>query len=306
MSAIKIAISGIGAVGGYYGGMLARHYQDSADIEIFFISRGENLRIIKENGLQIDSADKSFIVRPKLITDHPEEIGDVDYLLLCTKSYDLKDNLIQLAPLINRQTIIIPFLNGANITEEIEKLLPEQEIWKGCVYIGSRLTTHGLVDKFSSKERLFFGREDGNKERQKVLLKIMLDAGINAFNPEDITLRIWKKFFMISTAATITSFYNKPIDEVLRDHYNEFKSLCTELKTLASAKGIELPDDIIESTLETQKMMPPGSVTSMHYDYRLGRNTEVENLTGYVVKEAEKLLVNTPNYKTMYNSLIKS
>ena len=92
MSKIKIAISGIGAVGGYYGGLLAAHYQDSEDVDIFFISRGENLKAIKEFGLEIKKSFKKTIAIPTLATDNPAEIGPVDYLLCCTKSYDLEEN----------------------------------------------------------------------------------------------------------------------------------------------------------------------------------------------------------------------
>lgn len=303
MSAIKIAISGIGAVGGYYGGMLADHFKDSSEVELFFISRGENLKVIKEKGLKIESGNKVIVANPRMATDKPEEVGEADYLLCCTKSYDLKDNILKLAPLIGKKTVIVPFLNGANITEEIEKILPAQEVWQGCVYIGSRLIEPGLISKFSTKERLFFGSETGNKERQGILLNLFLEAGINAFNPEEITMRIWKKFFMISTAATITSYYNKPIDEVIRDNYDTFKALCLELKNIAFAKGVRLSDDIIDTTIETQRMMPPGSVTSMHYDFIQGRQSEVENLTGYVVREAERLDTPVPLYLKMYNKL---
>ena len=301
--AVKIAVSGIGAVGGYYGGLLAHQYQNSPEVEVYFISRGENMKVIQNKGLEISMPDSSFVVRPKLITDQPEDIGEVDFLLCCTKSYDLKDNLLHLAPVIGKKTVVIPFLNGANITEQIKTLLPDQEIWQGCVYIGARLLEPGAVSKYSVKERLFFGSEQGSKVKQEQLLTILVKAGINAFNPQDITTRIWKKFFMISTAATITSYYNKPIDEVVRDYYDSFKALCTELKQVASAKGVLLDDDIIETTLETQKMMPPGSITSMHHDFKQGKNTELENLTGFVVNEARKLNIATPVYDKMYAAL---
>lgn len=301
--AVKIAVSGIGAVGGYYGGLLAHQYQNSPEVEVYFISRGENMKVIQNKGLEISMPDSSFVVRPKLITDQPEDIGEVDFLLCCTKSYDLKDNLLHLAPVIGKKTVVVPFLNGANITEQIKTLLPDQEIWQGCVYIGARLLESGVVSKYSVKERLFFGSEQGSKVKQEQLLTILVKAGINAFNPQDITTRIWKKFFMISTAATITSYYNKPIDEVVGDYYDSFKALCTELKQVASAKGVLLDDDIIETTLETQKMMPPGSITSMHHDFKQGKNTELENLTGFVVNEARKLNIATPVYDKMYTAL---
>lgn len=303
MSKIRIAISGIGAVGGYYGGMLAHHYKDSSTVEIAFISRGENMKAIKEKGLQIKDADNSFRVFPELITDKPEDIGVVNFLLCCTKSYDLSENLSKLNALIDEKTIIVPFLNGADITEQIEELFPDNQVWKGCVYIGSRLIEPGVIHKFSSKERLFFGSETGNKKQQELLLSLLLEAGINAFNPRDITHRIWKKFFMISTAATITSYYDLPINEVMQEHYDKFKTLCTELKMIATAKGIKLADNIIECTLETQKMMPPGSITSMHNDFRQKRNTELDNLTGYVVRQALSLDIDAPCYEMMYKSL---
>ncbi len=303
MAQIRIAVSGIGAVGGYYGGMLAHKYRDNPDIEIDFISRGENMRVIREKGLQITSTDNHFTAYPRLITDHPEEIGEVDFILCCTKSYDLKENLLHLQPLIGTKTIIVPFLNGANITEQIEDLYPTQTVWKGCVYIGSRLKEAGVVDKFSIKERLFFGSEKEDFEKQQLLLKVFTEAGINAFNPKNITERIWKKFFMISTAATITSYYDQPIDEVLKEKQDVFQSLCSELEKVAIAKGIFLGENIIKSTLETQKMMPPGSITSMHHDFKQGKQTELENLTGYVVREARRLKIAVPLYETMYQKL---
>lgn len=304
MAATKIVVSGIGAVGGYYGGLLAKHYQNSPDVEIYFIARGENLKLIKEKGLTIRQNDGSTILsKPILATEDPRKIGPVDYILCCTKSYDLIKNIESLTPLMKKDTILVPFLNGANITEQIEEILPNQEIWKGCVYIGSRLIEPGIVDKYSLKERLFFGSETAEKAKQNTLLGLLIAAGINAYNPENISLRIWKKFFMISTAATITSFYNKPIDQVIHEDYETFKALCIELDLVARKKGIFLPNDIIESTLETQKMMPPGSITSMHNDFIKQKQTEVENLTGYVVREGEKLGVNTPVYLKMYKKL---
>lgn len=151
MSKTKIAISGIGAVGGYYGGLLAARYKDSEDIDIYFISRGENLKEIRENGIEVKNTFLTIKAKPTLATDNPAEIGPVDYLFCCTKSYDLEENIAQLTPVIGPNTVIIPLLNGANITERIQQLLPNNEIWKGCVYIGSRLVRPGRVEKFTIK-----------------------------------------------------------------------------------------------------------------------------------------------------------
>ena len=98
MAKLRIAFSGIGAVGGYYGGMVAARYQGTIKADIFFIARGENLKAIRENGLQMQLGIRTIHTAPALATDNPAEIGPVDYLFCCTKSYDLEENIQQLKP----------------------------------------------------------------------------------------------------------------------------------------------------------------------------------------------------------------
>ncbi|WP_455628728.1 ketopantoate reductase family protein [Parabacteroides chinchillae] len=305
MSKLRIAFSGIGAVGGYYGGMLAARYKDKEIADFFFISRDENLRAIKEHGLHIKTGIRTLIAVPALATDNPAEIGPVDYIFCCTKSYDLKENIEQLKPLLGPETVIIPLLNGVNITEQIQELLPGQSVWKGCTYIGARLIKPGYIDKFSGKERLFFGSKDGDKAKQEALLQLLTYSRINAYNPDDIDLRLWKKFLMISTAATITTFFNQNISDVIEQHYDMFIALGNELKSVAEAKGIHLPADIVYASIEAQKMMPAGATTSMHADFLAGKPTELETLTGYVVHTADKLGIDVPTYRFMYNGITK-
>ena len=100
MAKLRIAFSGIGAVGGYYGGMVAARYQGTIKADIFFIARGENLKAIREKGLQMQLGIRTIHTAPALATDNPAEIGPVDYLFCCTKSYDLEENIQQLKPVI--------------------------------------------------------------------------------------------------------------------------------------------------------------------------------------------------------------
>lgn len=303
MSKIKIAFSGIGAVGGYYGGTLAAFYEKSSEVDVFFIARGENLRVIRENGLEIKKSYKKILAKPALATDNPAEIGPVDYLFCCTKSYDLEDNIRQLSPVIGPDTVIIPLLNGAEISEQIQKILPDNKVWKGCVYIGARLVSPGHIEKFSLKDRLFFGLNKKDKEQQEKLRSLLNNARIFVTNPDDIDIEIWKKFFMISPAATITSYFNATINEVISDHMDLFIALGYELKSVAEAKGIQLPEDIVFSSIQSQKMMPNNSTTSMHSDFKNGNRTEIETLTGYVIREADALGIEVPTYKFMYKGL---
>lgn len=303
MSKIKIAISGIGAVGGYYGGLLAGRYRDSEDVEIYFISRGENLKAIKENGLSVKNTFLTINAHPKLATDKPEEIGIVDYVFCCVKSYNLNENLDQLKPIIGPDTIILPLLNGADISERIQKIFPKTEVWKGCAYIGSRLVQPGRIEKFTIKDRFIFGCPTGTKAKLKQLYDILSNARIQTTLADDIDQEIWKKFFMISTGATITSYFNEPISDVITNHIDMFITLGYELKSVAEAKGIQLPENYVFTSLESQKIMPANSTTSMHSDFSRGGSTELESLTGYVIRTAEELGIKVPTYQFMYRGL---
>lgn len=85
MAKLRIAFSGIGAVGGYYGGMVAARYQGTIKADIFFIARGENLKAIREKGLQMQLGIRTIHTAPALATDNPAEIGPVDYLSVVQK-----------------------------------------------------------------------------------------------------------------------------------------------------------------------------------------------------------------------------
>ncbi len=307
MKKTKIIIAGIGGVGGYYGGLLARKYFETPNIEIFFIARGENLKRIRESGLKVITESESFIAYPKMATDNPEEIGEVDFILLCTKSYHLNDTIIQLKPCIKESTIILPLLNGATITEQIKSLLPENKVWYGCVYIVSRLNQPGEVESSGGVHDLFFGNEKPNEDliQQHQLLNIMLNAGIKAFCSSDIRSIIWKKFIFISTTATLTTYFNVGFRDLLttEERKNLTLKLLTEISELAKATGITFDTDIIQTTLKHISRLPFGTTSSMHTDFLQNRKTELETLTGIVPQLANQFGVKTPTYQKIYESL---
>ena len=85
----KILIVGIGGVGGYYGGLLARKYENHPEIEISFVARGAHLEAIQQNGLKVIAENETFVARPAIATNNVSETGIADYIILATKSYDL-------------------------------------------------------------------------------------------------------------------------------------------------------------------------------------------------------------------------
>lgn len=304
---IRIIVAGIGGVGGYFGGLLAKKYQNSHEVEIDFVARGGHLKQIQENGLKVIAGNKTFIAIPNLATDCPAEIGIADYIIICTKSYDLIATLEQLKPCIDKNTIVLPLLNGVDAVEIIKTILPGNIVLNGCVYIVSRLKEAGVIENMVIIQKLYFGLEKTTSDKLIVLEKLFIAAGIEATLSENITAIIWEKFIYISPVATATSCFDNCLGEILADNTKRetLYLLIDEIAEIAFAKEVITDNDIILKIRDKLKLFPYESTSSMHSDYKNKKPyTEIETLTGYVVREGLQMGIATPNFDKAYNALI--
>lgn len=304
----KIIIAGIGGVGGYFGGLLAKHFFENENVEVNFFARGKHLKEIQKNGLKVIKGNDEFIAKPTLASDNASEIGLASFIIIATKSYDLETVIYQLLPCINQDTVILPLLNGVDSKERIKKLLPYNIVLDGCAYIVSRLKKEGVVENSGNIQSIYFGIDSFTNDRLLLLESLIREAKIEALLSENISTIIWEKFIFISPTATATSYFDKSIGEIIE---NEEKLLTTfklinEVKEIAKAKQIAIPDGITKTTLSKLRALPFEATSSMHSDFRSKKpNTEIESLTGYVIREGEKYNIETPLYAEIYTKLKK-
>ncbi|MDP2385362.1 MAG: 2-dehydropantoate 2-reductase [Bacteroidota bacterium] len=300
---IKIVIIGIGGVGGYFGGMLAKKYAENNEVEIYFVARGKHLKQIQEKGLIIIRGEHTFVAKPHLATEHAEEIGIADFVLVCTKSYDLEAAIMQLKPCIDKKTILMPLLNGVDSVERIKGMLPENQVLSACVYIISQLKEAGTIEVTGNVQSLFFGTDNTLNPEQQLLEKILKEADIKATLTPNISTIVWEKFIFISSIATATSYYDCCVGKLLEEHEETLIKLIDEVTDIALAKGIQPDAEIGIKTLNKQKSLPYETITSMHRDFMNSKpNTELESLAGYIVRAGEKLN-NTPSFEIAYQYL---
>lgn len=303
----KILIVGIGGVGAYFGGLLSKLNQINNDISVCFMARGENLQAIKNNGLFVSSSSMEFNTRPAIVSDNPEDFGKVDYIILSTKSYDIEETVRNLNICVTEETVFLPLLNGVDSAEKIKEIYPNNLVADGCAYIISRLVKPGYVENMGNIQKLIFGVPDTEDKRLSYLFEVFQSAGIEATLTKDITAKIWEKFIFISSTATITSYYNKTFGEIREDkvYSEDLKQLIEECFELAKHKKINLDSGIIERVWTQFLNVPAEATTSMHSDFLSSKNkTEVESLTGYIVKEANKYGLELPKYTEMYTGLL--
>lgn len=302
----KILIVGIGGVGGYYGGMLSRHYENDHQTDVYFLARGAHLEKIQKDGLTVEAETETFVTRPTLATKEASEIGEVDIAIITPKSYDLESTIEQIRPCIGKQTIILPLLNGADISERIRKMLPGTEVWEGCVYIVGRLIAPGTIKSNGGVHDLFFGKANSESPALTEMHQRMLAAGIKAHLCSDIRMIIWRKFIFISVTATLTSFFNVGFRDLLTtdERKDTTYKLLSEIAALAAAEGIVFEHDIIETTINHIERLPFGTTSSMNSDFRAGKQTELHTLTGIVVELGIRQGIETPTYEKVYNELM--
>lgn len=304
---MKIAIVGIGGVGGYYGGFLAKQYSGDEDVEIVFVARGAHLEQIKKKGLELITEKETFIVRPDVAVDMPSGCGIFDCVIFCVKAYGLEESAKLLSPSIDKNTVVISLLNGVDNADRLSAVLNKGKIFNGCVYIGSHIVRPGVVQQAGSMNKLYFGNESDDKTEANHIENILKEANIDAQYRTDIENIVWEKYVLISAFATATTFLDKTMRGVMASQKGNslLDDLLTEVFRVSEAKGIKLPKNIRNEIIAKVSTFPPDIKTSMQMDFEKGNQTELETFTGYIVREAKKLDISAPTYEKIYTALIK-
>lgn len=302
---LRIAIVGLGGVGGYLGAMLANKYTGKSDIEIYFVARGETLRVVSEKGLTLKSTKGEFAVKPDGVSDDPSALPPMDYVIYCTKSYDIRTAAANLKGFLKAGTVIVPFMNGVDGTEVLREMYPDHVVMDGCVYIVGFIESPGVVIETGGLDRYCFGSDRLSEDQLVSLEQIMKNAGVDGVFDRDIVRTVWEKFSYISPIASITSYLDKTCGAIAESE-SDLKlldGLFAEFEAIALKKGIHMREGIMSKNLHIMKKYPYDTTTSMQRDFRAHRNTEVESLTGYIVRQGELFGVDTPEYARIYESL---
>lgn len=303
---MRIAVVGIGGVGGYFGGKLAREYASSGKHEIIFIARGEHLRAIQKNGLQLYTREGQYTAWPNIATDDPSVAGQLDLVLFCVKSYSLEESARSLAPNIGKKTVVIPLLNGVDSTERLRTVLPGADVVSGSAYIISFLDQPGVVIQTQGACRLIFGTDDRTSaDRYANILEFFLEAKIDARLTDKMTEALWMKFLMMCPLGSLTAATGKTYgfireDESLR---GRLRAMMMEVAAVANARQVHLPDNAVDKTIEVIGGFSHDAKTSMQLDRERGKQTEVDTLTAFICRTGREAGIPTPLHDEVYRQL---
>jgi len=303
---MRIGIIGMGGVGGYFGGKLARAYASSGKHVIIFIARGNHLKAIQQEGLRLTTQEGDYTVWPNVATDNPEIAGPFDLVFFCVKSYALESSAQLWAGNIHKNTVVIPLLNGVNSAERLRSALPQADVVGGSVLIISHIEEPGVIHQEGGACKLTFGTDDPeSSEKYNHIYDILNEAGIKTVLTDKISEVLWTKLLLMSPMASLMSSTGKTFGEVWNDAalMEKARNLMLEVLAVARSRNIVLPPEAVNQTLAMVGRLQPDSKTSMQLDLEKGNQTEIDILTAYLCRAGRDSGVPTPLHDELLKSL---
>jgi 2-dehydropantoate 2-reductase len=303
---LRIGIIGIGGVGGYFGGKLAKANERSGEHEVIFIARGEHLQAIQKNGLHLYTKEGDYLVWPNIATDNPAAAGIFDIAFFCTKSYSLEDTARKFITCFNNNTVVIPLLNGVNAAERLRSVLSKTHIINGSVYIISHIEKAGVVKQEGGACKLTFGTDDQTSAKKySYILDVLLQAKINAVLTDKISEVLWTKYLLMCPVGSLTSATGKTYGGICEDLVlrKKARNMMLEVVAVAKAYHVNLSEDAVDKAMEMVAGFGYNSKTSMQLDIEKGRQTEIDALTAYLCQAGKASGIPTPLHDEIYDQL---
>ena len=299
---MRIAVFGTGAVGGYFGGRLAQAGED-----VVFIARGEHLKALRTQGLRVDSVKGDFLLQSVKASDAPAQVGMVDVVLVGVKAWQIPEAAQAMQALVRPETFVVPLQNGVEAPSQLVAVLGAQHVLGGLAKIISFVVGPGHIRHTGAEPYVVFGELDNRpSERGERLRQAFVRAGVTVEIPPDIQAALWDKFLFVVSLGGVGAVTRAPIG-VLRsvpETRRILEQAMYEIFSLARAREIALPEDVIDKTMAFVDNLPPGGTTSLQRDIMEGKPSELSAWNGAVVRLGQEVGVITPLHTFIYNSLL--
>jgi 2-dehydropantoate 2-reductase len=315
----NILVVGIGGVGGYFGGLLARYCGESKEADggkaaasqqtakITFVARGAHLRAIQEDGLLLNTAGQSgLLCRPDRATEVVQQEAPPDLCLVCVKGYDLDEVSSRLAATVSGNTVIMPLLNGVDIRERIRRRVKTGIVLPACVYVSATIDRPGVVTQMGMPGLLISGRDPDHREYDpSEVVRLFERAGVTVNYEQDPYPAIWGKYLFIVSFGLVTAWADKPFGAVLEDRelYALVRGIMEEIRAVAAKGGVELEEGIIQSSLGKAENFPFETKTSYQRDVKKGARNEGDLFGGTTLRLGRELGVPTPISERLYREI---
>lgn len=297
----RVAVVGAGAVGCYYGGMLAR-----GGAPVTLVGRPVHVEAMQRAGLTLEIGGRAEQVAVTAATD-VAAAADAQVVLVCVKSGDTEASARALAPHLARDAIVVSLQNGVDNASRMRPLLAA-DVLACVVYVGCEMAGPGHV-RHMGRGDLVIGGEPGSTGGARAAAEVatlFLRAGVPCTVAADIDADLWGKLIVncaYNPLSALTRLQYGPMTESAWSR-EVMPQVVLEAIAVARADGVALATDgLLERVLALGASMP-GQISSTAQDIGNGKATEIDALNGYVARRGEALGVPTPVNRTLH-ALVK-
>lgn len=300
----RIAVVGIGGVGGYLAGMLGQVCP-----HLTLAARGARKESLEKEGLILHSEYKGEL---RAVPEQVVETGELpeqDIIFICVKNYSLEEVCRELGQAVSDRTILIPVMNGVNPGERVRDLLGKGTVVDALIYIVAFANEDFSITQQGDFARLCIGIKNADALQQKKVEEaaaLLTAAGIDFEVAEDIEVEIWRKYILNCAYNVVTAYYDNDIGQLRKEERKakEYEALVREAEQVALAKGVAIKKEHTDAIIDRfYHGYADNATSSLQRDIRAGCRSEADVFSGYIVREAEKYGIPVPVSSRMYEKL---
>ena len=293
-SPLKVAVLGAGAVGCYYGGLLAR-----AGHAVTLIGRPQHVQAIHAHGLRLQTLTFDETVTVAASTDAAAVAG-ADLVLFAVKSTDTETAGVQMRPHLAPGALVLCLQNGVDNAERLRAVLPGTTVAAAVVYVATEMAGPGHLRHHGRGELVI-----EPSPRSASVAQALIAAGVPTEISDNVRGALWAKLILNCAYNALSAIGRLPYGELVqrpgvRDVMHDVVAEC---RAVAAADGVTLPGDVDLAVRRIAETMPT-QYSSTAQDLMRGKPSEIDHLNGYVVRRGQALDVPTPANRVLW-TLVK-
>ena len=288
---MKIAVMGAGAVGCYYGGMLAR-----AGHDVVLVARPAHVEAMQRQGLRLDTQTFQEQVRVQASTQ-PEAVQGAQCVLFCVKSTDTESAGLAMAPHLAEGATVLSLQNGVDNAERLAAVL-QRPVLPAVVYVATAMAGPGHVRHFGRGELVV-----APSPASEPLAQTFAAAGIPVQVSDNVAGTLWAKLVLNCVYNPLSAITGLPYGEIVNSPGlnipRMMDDIVQECLAVARASGIHVPEGTAEAVLPLAASMP-GQISSTAQDLARAKHSEIDHLNGFIVRRGEALGIATPANRLLH------
>ncbi len=295
---LKVAVMGAGAVGCYYGGMLAR-----AGHEVVLIARPQHVEAIARDGLRVQTAAFDEHVVLAASTD-PAAVQGADLVLFCVKSTDTESAGQLILPHLAAGALVLCLQNGVDNADRLRAVLPQHEVAAAVVYVATEMAGPGHV-KHNGRGELVIEPSEGKGFPSEAAARTLVGSGVPVEISDNVRGALWAKLILNCAYNAMSAIVQMPYGQIVQGEgvKDVMRDVVAECLAVAKADGVTVPGDVDAAVRKIAETMP-GQFSSTAQDLARGKRSEIDYLNGLVVRRGEALNVPTPANRVLW-ALVK-